>query len=225
MGGHDPYSASKGAVELLVNSYRRSFFPAESVGRHGVKVATARAGNVIGGGDWARDRIVPDIVAHLEAGLSVPVRNPQAVRPWQHVLGPLGGYLTLASRMLSHDDAELCSGWNFGPSPQASACVSDLVERFCAAWNGGAWQFTGNPSQPHEARLLRLSIEKAKARLGWRPVWNLKQTIDHTVRWYREFHDARQSSMLDACLADIAAYSRDWARSARGREQPAQLAA
>jgi CDP-glucose 4,6-dehydratase len=100
-----------------------------------------------------------------------------------------------------------------------------LVERFCAAWNGGAWQFTGNPSQPHEARLLRLSIEKAKARLGWRPVWNLKQTIDHTVRWYREFHDARQSSMLDACLAGIAAYSRDWARSARGREQPAQLAA
>jgi CDP-glucose 4,6-dehydratase len=224
MGGHDPYSASKGAAELLVNSYRRSFFPPERVAEHGVKVATVRAGNVIGGGDWARDRIVPDIIAHLQAGRPVPVRNPSAVRPWQHVLEPLNGYLTLAARMLSHDDAELCSGWNFGPSEQGAARVSDLVSEFCSAWDGGSWECVAQAHQPHEAKLLRLSIEKAKRQLGWQPVWDLEKTIGHTVRWYREFHRGR-CSMLDACLDDIAAYSHDMSRVPRGQQTRQQIVA
>jgi CDP-glucose 4,6-dehydratase len=225
MGGHDPYSASKGASELLIDSYRRSFFPPEFIASHGVKLASVRAGNVIGGGDWARDRIVPDIVAHLHAGRPVPVRNPRAIRPWQHVLEPLNGYLTLAARMLSQDDVELCSGWNFGPSNQGTARVSDLVDGFCSAWDGGTWQCTGDPNQPHEAKVLRLSIEKARMRLGWRPVWDLEQTIDRTVRWYRQFHNATGASMLGACRDDIAAYSRDFARRTRGNQQRRPIAA
>src|SRR3954468_7395274 len=154
MGGYDPYSASKGAAELLVASYRRSYFAPAQLDEHGVKLATVRAGNVIGGGDWARDRIVPDIVAHLSAGRPVPLRNPGAVRPWQHVLAPLHGYLQLAAQMLSSDDSELCSGWNFGPDDAGTSCVSELAERFCAAWGSGTWTFVGDGNQPHEVNLL-----------------------------------------------------------------------
>jgi CDP-glucose 4,6-dehydratase len=225
MGGHDPYSASKGAAELLVNSYRRSFFPPKRVREHGVKLASARAGNVIGGGDWARDRIVPDIVQHLRAGRPVPVRNPRAVRPWQHILEPLNGYLMLASRMLSRDDAELCSGWNFGPGEERTASVSQLVEGFCSAWEGGSWKNMGHPNQPHEAELLRLSIEKAMTRLNWRPVWDFEQTIAHTVQWYREFYRAAGASMLGTCLDDIAAFALDLARITCGQRQLTPIAA
>jgi len=216
MGGHDPYSASKGAVELLVASYRRSFFPAARVSEHGIKLASARAGNVIGGGDWAQDRLVPDIVEHLNAQRPVPVRNPAAVRPWQHVLEPLSGYLTLASRMLVADDPELCSGWNFGPHEHGSACVSTLVERFCAAWKGGTWDNVSTPGQPHEAKLLRLSIEKAKSQLSWHPVWQFEQSVQRTVQWYRAFNQAAGASMLNFCLQDIADYSRDSLAVERG---------
>jgi CDP-glucose 4,6-dehydratase len=219
MGGHDPYSASKGTVELLVSSYRRSFFPPGRGGQHGIKLASVRAGNVIGGGDWARDRIVPDIVGHLHAGLPVPVRHPRAVRSWQHVLEPLNGYLTLASQMLTCDDADLCGGWNFGASEHCTASVSELVDGFCSAWDGGTWQYTGDPNQPHEAELLRLSSVKATTHLGWRPVWDLEQTIGHTVRWYREFRRAAGASMLGACIDDITAFSRDCVRITRGHEQ------
>src|SRR5262249_14549115 len=121
MGGHDPYSASKGAVELLAASYRRSYFSPSRLEEHGIKLATVRAGNVIGGGDWARDLIVPDIVAHLTADRPVPLRNPNAIRPWQHVLVPLHGYMLLASQMMLSDEAELCSGWNFGPANSGTA--------------------------------------------------------------------------------------------------------
>jgi CDP-glucose 4,6-dehydratase len=208
MGGHDPYSASKGAVELLVASYRRSFFPPARFEEHGVKLATVRAGNVIGGGDWARDRIVPDIVSHLSEGRPVPLRNPTAVRPWQHVLAPLHGYLLLASRMLASNEAELCSAWNFGPDHAGTSSVSELVERFCAAWGGGTWKYVGTESQPHEAQMLKLSIDKA-SQLGWQVVWSLDQTISHTAAWYRAFNEAGDALMLDACLADIRDYSRD----------------
>lgn len=208
MGGHDPYSASKGAAELLVASYRRSFFPAHRVAEHGIKVASARAGNVIGGGDWAKDRIVPDIVSHLTTNRPVPVRSPRSVRPWQHVLEPLGGYLTLAAKMLASDEPTLCDGWNFGPNQDGNATVRELVEQFCETWGSGTWQDLSNPNQPHEACLLRLSIEKAIAQLGWRPAWNFQQTIEHTAAWYREFAEAKGASMRDACLRDITAYSR-----------------
>lgn len=217
MGGHDPYSASKGAAELLVASYRRSFFPSQRIGQHGIKVASARAGNVIGGGDWAKDRIVPDIVAHLATGRAVPVRSPRSVRPWQHVLEPLGGYLTLAAKMLASDEPSLCDGWNFGPNQDGNATVRELVEQFCATWGSGSWQDLSDPNQPHEACLLRLSIEKAIAHLGWRPAWDFERTIQHTAAWYRAFEQARGRSMRDACLADIAAYSRDLQRTTRSR--------
>jgi CDP-glucose 4,6-dehydratase len=151
--------------------------------------------------------------------MPVPVRSPRAVRPWQHVLEPLNGYLTLASRMLSQDDAELCSGWNFGPSEQTIASVSELVESFCSAWDGGSWEHTGDPNQPHEAELLLLSIEKARTQLGWQPVWDLEQTIGYTVRWYQEFYREAGSSMLGACLDDIAIYSRDFACLTQRHEQ------
>ena len=166
MGGHDPYSASKGSIELLVASYRRSFFPPAQVSEHGIKVATVRAGNVIGGGDWASDRIVPDIVAHLNANLAVPLRYPGAVRPWQHVLAPLHGYLLLASRMLSSDDASLCSGWNFGPNAAGTSCVSELVEQFCTAWGSGTWKDVGNIHQPHEDRCCGFQLGRRPRSVG-----------------------------------------------------------
>jgi CDP-glucose 4,6-dehydratase len=206
MGGHDPYSASKGAAELLVSSYRRSFFPPDQCHRHGVKIATARAGNVIGGGDWARDRIVPDIVRHLASSHAVPVRSPWAVRPWQHVLEPLCGYLTLAAQMLGCDDPTLCDGWNFGPFIEGNATVQDLVEAFCAAWGQGRWEDHSDPKQPHEANTLRLSIEKAITRLNWRPVWMFQDTILRTANWYREYYNDSQGGMFRACVRDIEAY-------------------
>lgn len=206
MGGHDPYSASKGAVEILVESYRRSFFSPALCGKHGVKLATVRAGNVIGGGDWAKDRIVPDAARHLAAGNRVPIRFPQAVRPWQHVLEPLSGYLTLAARMMGDDDPEWCSGWNFAPNTSDEACVHELVEAFCAAWGGGGWEDRSDPRQPHEANILRLNIDKAVTRLKWRPVWDLNETVRRTARWYRAYYSAAGRSMRDHCRHDIRSY-------------------
>ena len=224
MGGHDPYSASKGAAELLVASYRRSFFDPARIEEHGIKVATARAGNVIGGGDWARDRIVPDIVSHLLAGKPVSIRNPRSVRPWQHVLEPLGGYIALASQMLL-DDATCCDGWNFGPSEEGTACVGDLVDRFCAAWGHGSWQYTGESNQPHEAQLLQLSIKKAARHLDWRPVWTLQYAVEHTALWYRDFYSSPSGSMVEVCLGDIDDYTRAAGKSARHFDQTSKVAA
>lgn len=207
MGGRDPYSASKGAAELLVASYRQSFFAPKNVAEHGIKLASARAGNVIGGGDWAQDRIVPDIVTHLAAGTPIPVRSPRSVRPWQHVLEPLGGYLTLAAKMQASDDPQFCDGWNFGPKLEGNANVKQLVEAFCAAWGTGQWRDMSDPKALHEACLLSLSIEKAVAYLNWQPVWSFEQTVEKTANWYREYQTAQGKSMRDACLRDIASYS------------------
>ncbi|MBL7043927.1 MAG: CDP-glucose 4,6-dehydratase [Pirellulaceae bacterium] len=214
MGGHDPYSASKGAVEILVASYRRSFFGPEDCGEHGVKLATARAGNVIGGGDWAKDRIVPDAARHLAEGKPVPVRCPWAVRPWQHVLEPLSGYLSLAAKMMADDDPQWCDGWNFAPETGDDATVCDVVETFCRAWGQGTWEDMSDPTQPHEANVLRLSIEKAIARLDWRPIWDFHETVVRTARWYRNYYSRNKASMRDACLDDI----RSYATAAGGRE-------
>ena len=205
MGGYDPYSASKGAAEILIASYRRSFFNPSGLGQHGVQVASARAGNVIGGGDWARDRIVTDMVAALTAGRPVPVRNPHAIRPWQHVLEPLSGYLTLAAAMLERPAADWASGWNFGPVSGTELPVGDLVAAFVKAWGSGTWVDQSSPDQPHEASILRLSIEKAGWELGWRPRWSSEEMVERTAQWYRrvlcEGADART-----ACEADIEAY-------------------
>jgi CDP-glucose 4,6-dehydratase len=208
MGGHDPYSASKGAAELVASAYRSSFFPVDAIAQHGVKLATVRAGNVIGGGDWALDRLVPDVVRALSSGQPVPVRNPDAVRPWQHVLDPLAGYLLLASRMLGSDDAALCSGWNFGPLPGEDVPVSHLVDLLVKAWKQGSWVDVRKPGQPHEATTLRLSVEKAIYQLGWMPRWGLRETAQRTARWYERYVRTGEC-MRDACRAEIADYERN----------------
>lgn len=205
MGGYDPYSASKGAAELLIAAYRRSFFHPDKLSTHGVSLASARAGNVIGGGDWAKDRIVTDLVAALVAGRPVPVRSPGAIRPWQHVLEPLSGYLALGVAMLEKPGPAWASPWNFGPVSGTELPVGELVDAFIKAWGAGEWVDCSSSGQPHEASMLRLSIDKAGWELGWRPRWSCDETITRTANWYRrvlcEGADARE-----ACLADIAAY-------------------
>ncbi|MEQ8822376.1 MAG: CDP-glucose 4,6-dehydratase [Sumerlaeia bacterium] len=213
MGGHDPYSCSKGVAELVTSSYRRSFFDPAHFSEHGVKLASARAGNVIGGGDWALDRIVTDIVRTLAAGDAVPVRNPKAIRPWQHVLEPISGYMTLAAAMADSEPkaegAKFCDGWNFGPRSGDERCVGDLVEEFISAWGSGSWDDLSDPNALHEAKILRLSIDKAVSILNWRPRWDFPETISRTANWYRLYHETRAegASMREACLEDIAAYT------------------
>lgn len=206
MGGYDPYSASKGAAELLVAAYRQSYFNPTRLNEHGVRLASARAGNVIGGGDWASDRIVPDMVKHWANGEAVPVRNPGAIRPWQHVLEPLSGYIALAARLLESDDPGACDAWNFGPRAEDEASVRELVEEFRVAWQGGAWEDASDPAQPHEAGILRLNIEKAISSLHWQPRWGLSETVKRTAGWYRRFYENPGSSTREASLADIEAY-------------------
>ncbi len=207
MGGSDPYSASKGAAELVVASYRRSFFPPSRWHEHGVQLASVRAGNVIGGGDWSADRIIPDAVRSLVLGQLVPVRNPTAIRPWQHVLEPLSGYITLAARMLTQPSACWCDGWNFGPVPGEEATVAELVTAFCQAWgNSAAWTDQRSPQAPQEAHCLRLSIDKAITELGWKPRWSFAETIRRTAHWYRQFHSTADSATT-LCENDIDAYS------------------
>jgi CDP-glucose 4,6-dehydratase len=195
LGGHDPYSASKAATEIVAASYRQSFFATADLARHGVALATARAGNVIGGGDWSEDRIVPDAVAALRQGRPIVVRNPGAVRPWQHVLEPLSGYLALAaalSRGTVAERADFCGPYNFGPLPVSQRTVADLVKRVVAAWGSGSWVDGREPNAPREAGVLALSIDKAVAHLDWRPRWSFADAVARTMEWYRTFY-ARQS--------------------------------
>lgn len=187
LGGDDVYSASKAAAEILVASYRASFFPSEKLAEHGVALCTARAGNVIGGGDWAADRIVPDSVRALVAGEPVLVRNPGSVRPWQHVLEPLSGYLLLAARAASGSPemrSRYCEAWNFGPPSASARPVRDLVERFVRSWGEGRWQASPEAGAPIESTALRLSIDKAVTRLGWRPRFGFDEAIERSVAWY-----------------------------------------
>jgi CDP-glucose 4,6-dehydratase len=188
MGGHDVYSMSKGAAELTVASWRRSFFSPARTNEHGVYLATARAGNVIGGGDWARDRIVPDLVRALSSGEPLRVRNPGSIRPWQHVLEPLGGYLALGARLMGADGgdrAAACEAFNFGPHAESARPVRDLADLAVTAWGEGAWIDARDPSAPHEAATLRLAIERAHTRLGWSPRWAFDETVTRTIAWYR----------------------------------------
>lgn len=180
MGGHDPYSASKGAAELVISSYRRSFFPAE--GR--VRLASARAGNVIGGGDWALDRIVPDCIRALRNNQAIPVRNKIATRPWQHVLEPIGGYLTLGAALASSTSpATLASAFNFGPALTSNRTVAQLVAELLRHIPGD-WADASDPNAVHEASKLNLAVDKAFHLLQWQPVWNFEQTIARTAEWY-----------------------------------------
>lgn len=202
MGGYDPYSSSKGACEIAIQSFRKSYF--SNPGDCGVALASARAGNVIGGGDWALDRIIPDCVTALKAGEAIHVRNRVATRPWQHVLEPLGGYLVLAAELwrglsgqtalqANFDFKELCGAFNFGPNLQSNQTVKDLVEEVLKHWDG-AWNDQSDPNAPHEASLLNLSVDKAYHMLNWSPRWDFAQTIRETIAWYR----AAQSDNFDA---------------------------
>ena len=210
MGGHDPYSASKGAAEIVISSYRRSFFA--QPGR--AAIASARAGNVIGGGDWSANRLVPDIIRALESGQPLPVRNPRAVRPWQHVLEPLGGYLLLAARLL--DEAlRYADAWNFGPLPDGVYAVRDIVDALIHHFGRGAWQDVSDATQPHEANLLMLDISKAMQQLGWRPVLDFEETMRFTGEWYATF---RERAVLDLCHEQIQNYTDLWtSRNAASR--------
>lgn len=210
MGGHDVYSMSKGAAELVTSSYRRSFFDPARLAEHGVAVASARAGNVVGGGDWAKDRIVPDSIAALAQGRPIPVRNPSSVRPWQHVLEPLGGYLLVGARLAgvgSPPPADCCGPWNFGPRAEDARPVREVVEAVISAWGKGSWDDRHDPRAPHEAGLLRLSSEKAQALLGWTPRWRFEQTFEKTVAWYRAFYGgAGAAAMAELSRRQIAEY-------------------
>lgn len=208
LGGDDPYSASKAAAELAVGAYRSSTFPSDRLDEHGVAVATARAGNVIGGGDWAADRIVPDAIRALAAGRPIPVRNPKHVRPWQHVLEPLLGYLLLGARLRGPRAASHCEPWNFGPEPSSTASVEDLVGRIIRAWGDGRQVNVSSEGDVKESAVLRLSIEKARERLGWQPRWGLDLACAMTVAWYRAHATGLAGgALVDLCLAQIEDYT------------------
>jgi CDP-glucose 4,6-dehydratase len=180
MGGHDPYSSSKGCAELVTAAFRRSFFTADD----GTRLASARAGNVIGGGDWGSDRLVPDIMRAALAGEDVRVRNPNSIRPWQHVLNPLSGYLVLAQALWGSQ--EHAGGWNFGPPEEDARSVGWIVERAGELWPQGLRSVLDDGPHPHEARYLKLDSSRARARLGWRPLMGLDAALEATVGWYRE---------------------------------------
>lgn len=203
MGGFDPYSNSKGCSELVSAAYRSSYFNPTHYAQHGIALATARAGNVIGGGDWAKDRLVPDILASFEAGKQVPIRNPHATRPWQHVLEPLRGYLTLAEHLYT-DGPTFAEGWNFGPHGDDAEPVEWIVKELAQRWGQGASWKVDAGEHPHEASYLKLDISKAAQRLHWHPAMRLDQALGLIVDWAR----AKQSGadMHTVTLAQIAAY-------------------
>lgn len=188
MGGHDPYSSSKGAAEIAISSWRRSYFNPSNHRAHGKSIASVRAGNVIGGGDWARDRIVPDCMRAIESGSAIEIRSPEAVRPWEHVLEPISGYLLLGQRMIENP-GRYCEGWNFGPSPESIVTVWEMASRIVQEYGSGRLVDMSGDRGLHEATLLALDISKARATLGWKPTLNLDETIRTTVDWYREYRD------------------------------------
>jgi CDP-glucose 4,6-dehydratase len=208
LGGADPYSASKAAAEILTAGLRSSFFPPDRISAHGVAVATARAGNVIGGGDWALDRIVPDAMRALQMRRAIPVRNPGHVRPWQHVLEPLSGYLLLGMRLSGDGGDRYCEAWNFGPPPDEERTVGELTEALIREWGSGTWQAVDGSASHRETPVLRLDIAKACSRLAWRPRWDLATALGHSVEWYRARQDGvRPEGLYALCLRQIEAYT------------------
>lgn len=211
LGGHDPYSASKAAAELAIASWRASFCGTAAHQTEQLAIATARAGNVIGGGDWAADRILPDAMRALAAGQAVRVRHPAATRPWQHVLDPLGGYLRLAEALAAEqseaaDRNRHCTAFNFGPRLEANRSVRQLIETALQHWPG-RWEDHSDPAAPHEAGRLHLQIDKAHHQLGWQPQWPFSTSVARTVAWYRAVHAGAEP--LQCCLNDLLAYGDD----------------
>ena len=202
MGGHDPYSSSKGCVELVTAAYRKSFFNDEN----SAFLASARAGNVIGGGDWSADRLIPDILKAFEKTEPAIVRNPMSTRPWQHVLEPLSGYLVLAQHLFEEGN-NFAEGWNFGPKDEDCKPVSWILDRMVTNWgNGASWQLDKN-NNPHEAGYLKLDCSKAAMRLNWYPKWNLEYTLESIINWHQ--HYIAQKNIQEQCLLEIAKYQKD----------------
>ena len=196
MGGYDPYSASKGCVELLTSSYRNSYFNLKDYKKtYHVLLASGRAGNVIGGGDWADDRLIPDIIKAAAENLSVNIRNPKATRPWQHVLEPLSGYLTLGWRLLE-EDISFAEGWNFRPEASSNLSVKEILTMSKEYWNKIDANFNPNLAEHHEANLLMLDCSKANKLMKWKPVWDINTTIEKTIDWYKNFYTKKEIMTL-----------------------------
>lgn len=185
MGGYDPYSNSKGCSELVTSAYRNSYFNPQEYTKHGVALASARAGNVIGGGDWANDRLIPDFIHAISKGEKLSIRSPYSIRPWQHVLEPLTGYLMLASELFS-GKIKFAEGWNFGPDDVDTKNVEWITDAICKLWGDGAFYEIDQNPQPHEANYLKLDCSKAKAELGWYPKWNIQKALDSIVEWNKK---------------------------------------
>lgn len=201
MGGYDPYSSSKGASELIISSYRRSFFKEQKK-----NIASVRAGNVIGGGDWSPHRIVVDLIKAIESNMPLEVRNPEAVRPWQHVLEPLSGYLLLGAKMME-EPSKFDEAWNFGPEVNEVYSVRQLVEAIINAYGAGSWVDRSNDRKLHEANLLSLDISKAKKCLRWRPVLDFQETVKYTVDWYKFY---QRTCVLKLCREQIQNFCKRW---------------
>ena len=203
MGGYDPYSNSKGCAELVIDAYRRSFFNGDAADSSLAAIASARAGNVIGGGDWAADRIIPDCMKALLENRKIVVRNPRATRPWQHVLEPLNGYLALAQKLYEKGKS-FAEAWNFGPDEKDAVPVKSLVAQLCNQWNKNAEFIFSDSNGPHEAQYLKLDSTKARERLGWKPRWDITRALSSITAWYRAFQDNRD--MHTFCQKQIEEY-------------------
>lgn len=204
MGGYDPYSSSKGCCELLIDSYRKSFMNPKDYEKHCKAIASVRAGNVIGGGDWSKDRIIPDCIRALIEHKDIEIRNPNAVRPWQHVLEPLNGYLLLASKMYE-DGVSYCSGWNFGPDYDSIVSVKNIADIIVSKWGSGRCVDISDRNSPHEANLLSLDCTKAKTYLKWSPKLNVDKALEITVNWYKYY---KNIDMYDFCKNQIITYEK-----------------
>lgn len=199
-GGYDPYSSSKGACEIAIQSWRRSFFNPEDYGKkHHVSLASVRAGNVIGGGDWALDRIIPDCIKALEQDKVIDIRSPKAIRPWEHVLEPLSGYMLLAKKQWEHP-TEFCEGWNFGPESESVSTVWEVATELIKNYGKGELKDSSDPNAVHEAKLLMLDITKAKTKLGWKPRMNMQQCMDLVADWYKRY---QKEDVYQLCVEEI----------------------
>ncbi|WP_086301783.1 CDP-glucose 4,6-dehydratase [Campylobacter devanensis] len=215
MGGYDPYSSSKGCADILASSFRNSYFNIKDYKKtHNTLLATCRAGNVIGGGDWAKDRLMSDIMISVSQGKKVSIRNPNATRPWQHVLEPLSGYLHIGQKLLE-EKVEFSGAWNFGPSDEGSITVEEVVKNVKKHWDKIDYQINQDPNQPHEANLLKLDCSKAHILLKWQDVWDSQTTFEKSVKWYKAYYENNQiltSDDLQSYIADARAKNIEWSR-------------
>ncbi len=203
LGGYDPYSSSKGATEIAINSWRLSYMNPKDYEKHGKSIASVRAGNVIGGGDWAKDRIIPDCIRALEADKHIEIRSPRSVRPWEHVLEPLSGYLLLGEKMY-YNPKDYAQAWNFGPEASSIISVWDIAKLVVEHYGKGKLKDISNPNELHEAKLLSLDISKARLKLGWQPTLSINETISLTTKWYKEYNE---SDIYKLCKQQIVEFS------------------